>query len=167
MTRPFTRFYRSNKATESHQQLPVEERSIKSDSSNIQATISQTQSFNEVMKRMPPIPSSKEEKPQLMLVCNQDEFFVQPKKIKQNLVLEVSTTAKISEKIDKSQEKCKRVGHDKLEVLSPMENNRHHGTFILQDFENPFLHNECIQDYNVHRFLDWNSRTSYLKRGMI
>ena len=40
------------------------------------------------MKPLLPITSSKEEKLKLMLVYNQDEFFVEPKEVEQNLVLE-------------------------------------------------------------------------------
>jgi len=55
------------------------------------------------MKLMPPIPSPKEEQPKLMLVCNQNEFFMEPKKIKQSLTLEeVSTIAEIPEEVEKS-----------------------------------------------------------------
>jgi len=44
------------------------------------------------------IPSSKEEKPQLMYVYNQDEFFVEPKEVEQDIALEeVFITAEIPE----------------------------------------------------------------------
>jgi len=99
-SRPFMRSYWSNKITEPYQQLSVEEQSTKRDSSNLQAT---TTRHNEVMKPMPPIPSPKEEKPKLMLVCNQGEFFVKPKEVAQSLALEeASTIAEIPEEIDKS-----------------------------------------------------------------
>jgi len=53
---------------------------------------------------MPPIPSSKEEKVQLVPVCNQGKFFAEPKEIKQGVALEeVSTTIEIPE-VDKLQE---------------------------------------------------------------
>jgi len=40
--RPFMRFYRPNETAKSHQQPPVKEQSIKRNSSNLQAVISQT-----------------------------------------------------------------------------------------------------------------------------
>jgi len=80
--RPYMRSHQSNKTAEQHQQPPVEEQSTKKDSSSLQAIISQAQSFDEVMKHMPPIPSPKEEKPNFMPICNQYEFFVEPKDIK-------------------------------------------------------------------------------------
>ena len=75
--RPFMRSHQSNKTAEQYQQPPVEEQSTKRDSSNLQATIGQVQSFDEVMKPMSPIPNPKEENPQLMPICNQIEFFVE------------------------------------------------------------------------------------------
>ena len=86
---PFMRLYRSNETAKPHQQPLVEEQSTERDLSNLQAIISQAQSLDEVMKPMPPIPSSKEEKSQPMLVCNQGEFFMEPKKIKQGVAWEV------------------------------------------------------------------------------
>ena len=80
--RLFMRIYQSNKTTEKPQQPPVEEQSTKRDSSNFQTTINQEQSLDKVMNSMPPIPISKKEKPQLVPVCNQAEFFVEPKEIK-------------------------------------------------------------------------------------
>ena len=80
--RPYMRSHQSNKTAEQHPQLPVEEQPTKRDSSNLQATISQAQSLDEVMKPMPHIPSPKEEKPNFMPICNQGEFFVKPKDIK-------------------------------------------------------------------------------------
>jgi len=113
--RPFMKSHQSNKTTEQHQQPPVEEQSTKRDSSNFQATIIQVQSLDEVMKLIPYIPSPKEEPPKLIPVCNQDEFFVEPKKIKQNLVLEeVSPTAEIPKEVDKSLEESKEVVRDKF-----------------------------------------------------
>jgi len=76
--RPFMRFYQSNETAKSYQQLSAEEQSTKRESSNLQAVISQAQSLNEVMKPIPSIPNSKEEKPQFVLVCNQSEFLVEP-----------------------------------------------------------------------------------------
>ena len=77
--RLFMRFYQSNETAKPHQQPPVEEQSTKRDSSNFQATINHAQSLDEVMKPMPSISSSKEEKPQLAPACNKNEFFVKPK----------------------------------------------------------------------------------------
>ena len=106
------------------------------------------------MKLIPPIPSLKEEPPKLMPVCNQDEFFMEPKEIKQRLVLEeVFPTAEIPEKVDKSLKESKEVVHDKLfEVLPPMKNNQHQGTYIHHDFEDPFLQEENAQDKNFQFF---------------
>jgi len=59
--RPFMKFYQSNKTAEQPQQPQVEEQTTKS-SSNFQGAINQAQSLKEVMKPIPPIPSSKEEK---------------------------------------------------------------------------------------------------------
>ena len=122
--RPFMRSYWLNETAESHQQPLVEEQPIKRDSSNLQATISQAQ-LNEVIKPMPPIPSSKEENLKLMPVCNQGEFFVEPKKVEQSIALEeVSPTDEIFEEKNQSLEECNRVVHDKLlEILPPMKDN--------------------------------------------
>jgi len=66
---------------------------------------------------MSSILSSKEEKPQLVPVCSQGKFFVEPIKIKQGITLEeVSIIAEISEEVDKLQEECKRSWVNKLEV---------------------------------------------------
>ena len=51
--------------------------------------------------------------------CNQDEFFMEPKKVEQGIALEkVSITAKIFEEVDKSQEECKGVGINKFESIT-------------------------------------------------
>ena len=76
------RFYRTNESGKPHQQLPIEKQSTKRDSSNLQMAISQAQSLDEIMKSMTHIPSSKKEKQQLVHVCNQGEFFKEPKEIK-------------------------------------------------------------------------------------
>jgi len=68
--RSYMKIYQSNETVKPHQQLPVEELLIKSNSLNLQVTISEAQSLDEVMKPMPPIPTSKEEKPQLMPIRN-------------------------------------------------------------------------------------------------
>ena len=78
--RLFMRFYQSNETAKPHQQPPAEEQSTKRDSLNLQAAISQAQSLDEVMKHIPHISSSKEEKPQLVLLWNQGEFLVEPRK---------------------------------------------------------------------------------------
>ena len=65
---------------------------------------------------------------------------MEPKKIKQDIILEeVFTTAETPEEVDKLQEKCKRVGINKVEVLPSMGGIHHHGTIILHDFKDPFL----------------------------
>jgi len=84
--RPFMRSHQSNKIAKQYQQPLVDEQSTKKDSLNLQATISQAQSIDEVIKLIPPISSLKEEQPKHMPVYNQEEFFVEPKKIKQILV---------------------------------------------------------------------------------
>ena len=62
-------------------------------------------------------------------------------------------------------EEYQEVGHDKpFEILPPVEINHHHGTIILPDFEDHFLHNKSAQEYNIQPFLDGNSRISSLKR---
>jgi len=73
--RPFIRSYRSNETTESHQQPSIEKKSIKEDASLIDIPAIDHQP-------MPPISSPKEEKPKFMHICNQDEFFMEPKEIK-------------------------------------------------------------------------------------
>jgi len=77
------------------------------------------------MKPMSLIHSPKEERPKLMPICNQGEFFMEPKEIKQSLVLEeVFPTAEVFEELDKSLKKYKRVGHDKLfEILPLLKDN--------------------------------------------
>ena len=50
---------------------------------------------------MPPIQESTEERLNLIFMCNQDEFFVEPKEVEQDIILEVSTTVEIF-KVDKS-----------------------------------------------------------------
>jgi len=68
---------------------------------------------------MPPIPSLKEEKLTFMSICNQGEFFVEPKELKQGVALEeVFTTAEIPKEVDKLQEECKGFEINKLEVLA-------------------------------------------------
>ena len=62
---------------------------------------------------------------------------------------------------------CKGVVHDKFfNVLPPRKNNQHQGTYIRYDFEDPFLCTEFVQDYIIHRFLDYNLKTSsFQERG--
>ena len=74
---------------------------------------------------------------------------------------EVIPSAEIHERAEPALEESEGVGHDeRLEILPPMKDNQHHGTFILHNFEDLFLHNEFAQDYSVQHFLDWNSRMS-------
>jgi len=100
------------------------------------------------MKPMPLIPSPKEEKSNFMSICNQGEFFIEPKDIKQGIALkEVSLTAEIFEEKDQSLEECNRVVHDKLlKILPPMRDNQYHDTFILHGFEDPFLRKKSVKD---------------------
>jgi len=67
------------------------------------------------MKPTPPIPSTKEEKPKFISICNRGEFFVESKEIKLSLGLEeISPTSKILDKIKPSLEEYNGVVHDKL-----------------------------------------------------
>ena len=78
-------------------------------------------------------------------MCNQDEFFMEPKEVEKDIALEeVSTTAEIFKEVDKSQE-CK----GELEVLPSMEDNHQHGTIIFHDFEDSFLHNKSAPDHSI------------------
>ena len=89
-----------------------------------------------------------------MPLCNQDEFFVEPMKIKQGVALKkVSRTAEIPKEVDKLQEECKRVEINKLEVLPSMEDNHHHGIVILYDFENPFMRKESAREESFSFFM--------------
>ena len=108
------------------------------------------------MKPMPTISNLKVEKPNFMPICNQGEFFVEPKNIKQGIALEeVPSTVEIPEEIDLSLEGSKGIVHDKrLETLAPMEDIPHHGTVILHVFNDPFQHNKYAQDYRIQRFLN-------------
>ena len=145
---PFRRSPQSNKTLEQHQQLPVKEQSTKRDSLNLRVIIRQAQSLDEVMNS----PSSKEKKPQLVPICNQGEFFVEPKEINQSVVLEeVSIIAEILEEVNKLQE-CKGVGINKFEVLLSMEDNHHHDTIILHNFEDPFLRKKSANDDSSNFF---------------
>jgi len=50
-----------------------------------------------------------------MSICNQGEFFVEPKEVEQGIALkEVSPTSEIPEKVDKSLGESKGVDNDKL-----------------------------------------------------
>jgi len=87
-------------------------------------------------------------------LCNQDEFFMEPKEIKKDIALEkVFTIAEISEEVNKLQE-CKGFGINKLEVLPSME-DIHHDTTILHDFEDLFMRKESARDesYNFFKFI--------------
>ena len=100
------------------------------------------------MKLMPLIPSPKEEQPNLMLVCNQDEFLVESKEIKKSLILE--EVSLIPEKIEPSLEEFKAVHDEFTEGLPP--DIQHHDTSIRYDFENPFLQEENAQDESFQFF---------------
>ena len=92
-----------------------------------------------------------------MLVCNQVEFFIEPKEVEQGITLEeVSPTIKIPKKVDKSLDEGKEVKHDKLFEVSPFEEDiPHHGTSILHGFENPFMRKESARDesFNFFKFI--------------
>ena len=88
--RPFMRSYWSNETAEPYQQPSIEEKSTQEDASLIDISATDHQP-------MPPIPSPKE-KPKFMTICNQGEFFMEPKKI--NIVLGVSLTVEILEIIE-------------------------------------------------------------------
>ena len=106
---------------------------------------------------MPPIPSSKEEKPTFLLVCNQGELFMEPKEVEQGIALEEgSPTTEISEEVDKSLDECKEVGHDKLfEVSPPVKDILYHGTSILHGFDDSFMRKESARDesFNFFKFI--------------
>jgi len=107
--------YRLNETAKPHQQPPVEEQLTKRDSSNFQAATSQAQSLDEVMKPVPPIPSLKKEKPQLVPACNQGKFFVELKKIKQSVALEeVSIALKFSRRSTNYTSSAKELGSTRL-----------------------------------------------------
>ena len=75
-----------------------------------------------------------------MPICNQGEFFVEPKERKQGIALErVSPTAEILEKIEPSLEEFKEVHHELMKRLPSMRGIKHHGTSIRHDFKDPFL----------------------------
>jgi len=103
---------------------------------------------------MPPIPSSKEEKSQLMPIDNQSEFFMEPKEVAEGIILEeVSITVEISEKVDKSLEECNGVVQDwLLKIIPPIKDHQYHGAFILHDFEDSFLQEENTQDESLQFF---------------
>ena len=79
--RLFMRSYRSNEIAKPHQQPSIEEKSTKGDASLIDLSATDNQF-------MPPIPSSKKEKSQLVPICNQGEFFIELKEVKQGIALE-------------------------------------------------------------------------------
>jgi len=111
-SRLFMRFYRSNEIAEPQPQPPIEEQSTKGDSSlvNLSATNNQP---------LPPILSPGEEKLTFMPICNQGEFFVDTKELKQYVALEeVSTAAESPKEVDKLEE-CKGVGSISLKYYHP------------------------------------------------
>jgi len=68
-----------------------------------------------------------------MPICNQGEFFTEPKEIKQGIALEgVSQTAEIPKKIESSLEEFNEVVQDELtKGLSPLRDIQHHGTSFV------------------------------------
>jgi len=92
-----------------------------------------------------------------MHVCNQGEFFAEPKEVELGIILEeVSTTAEVPKEVDKSLEEYKGVKHDKLfEVLPPVEDIPDHGKVILYGFEDPFLRKKSDKDdsFNFFKFI--------------
>ena len=86
------RSFRSNETVELQQQPPIEEPSTQKDSSLIDLLASNNQPI-------PPIPSPKEEKSNFIPTCNQGEFFMEPKEIKQGIALEGVSLTEISKKI--------------------------------------------------------------------
>jgi len=81
--RTFMRSYQSNETTELQKQPPIEEPSTQKDPSLIDLPATNNQP-------MPPIPSSKEKKPNFIPICNQGEFLMEPKEIKQDIALETN-----------------------------------------------------------------------------
>ena len=76
------------------------------------------------------------------------------KGIEQSFALEeISPIAKIFEETDQSLEGYNGVAHDKLlEILPPMKDNLHHGTFILYSSKDPFLPKKSAKDDNSKFF---------------
>ena len=65
----------------------------------------------------------------------------------------VSPTIEVPKEVDKSLDEYKRVGHDELlEVLPSMEDNHHHDTVILHDFEDLFMQKENSRDESFQFF---------------
>ena len=98
--------------------------------------------------------SIEEEKPNLISICNQGEFFVEPKEIKKGIALEeVSPITEIPKEVNKSLDECKEVGHDELFEVSPtVEDIPHHGTSIIYGFEDPFIWKESARDESFNFF---------------
>ena len=73
------------------------------------------------MRPILPAPKSKkEEEPQLTSVCNQGEFFVEPKEVKQDIILkEISPNAEVLKEVDKLLEEFKEIVHDKFANILP------------------------------------------------
>jgi len=71
-----------------------------------------------------------------MPLCNQDKFFVEPKEVKQGIILEeISPIAEVLKAVDKSLEEFKEVVHDKsVCILPPIREIQHHGASNLHGF---------------------------------
>ena len=116
-----------------------------------QTAVNEAKSFDGdtlVIKPILPISSPKEEKLKFMPMCNQSEFFMESKKIKQNLTLEeIILPAEVPEELDKSLDEYKGVVYDKLvDILSSRRDIQHHGTFILHSFADPFMRKKSVKD---------------------
>ena len=111
---PFMRSYRSNETVVQYQQSPIKEQSTKRDSLSTDMLVANDQmsdqgiqtdvtfiqkpqkavckvrsldNHNLVKKHIPPISkSTEEEKLKFISICNRDEFLIESKEIKQNLI---------------------------------------------------------------------------------
>ena len=154
---PFMRYYWSDKTIEPHQQSSIKDQSTKGDSSSTDKLETDTQPMNQSK-------GLEKKKSQISCPCAIKTFFMEPNKVEQGITLkEVSTTIKIPEEVDKSQE-CKGVMINKIEILPSMEDDHHYGMIILYNFEDPFLH-KSAPDHIIQRFLDWNSKVSSFEEG--
>jgi len=74
------------------------------------------------MRPIPPAPKAiKEEEPRFASIYNQGEFFVEPKEVKEGIVLEeISPIVEVLREVDKSLEEFKEIIHDKfVDILPP------------------------------------------------
>jgi len=119
---------------------------------------------------MPPVLSPKEEKSQLVPICNQGEFFMKTKRNKATSCFIRSFFNRRNFRGDR--EESKGVVHDKLlETSPPMEDIPHHGTSILHGFKDPFMRKECAiyESFNFFKFISPTISTwvQHVMQGML